>query len=132
MGGRADRREKAVRSALGHAPVAPDGRRCIVLCTNLHRPSPAARAGPRAYWRSVVSERYAAHELSSELSLKAKKRLQDQHRDRIVPFSQSSCATWDKSFTPCTVFYYPFQQALVAYKLSAYFLMNGAVHDGEK
>src|ERR1700693_4570663 len=101
MGGRADRREKAVRSALGHAPVAPDGRRCIVLCTNLHRPSPAARAGPRAYWRSVVSERYAAHELSSELSLKAKKRLQDQHRDRIVPFSQSSCATWDKSFTPC-------------------------------
>jgi GH15 family glucan-1,4-alpha-glucosidase len=32
--------------------------------------------------------------------------------------------------TANTVFYYPVQQALVAYKLGAYFLMNGAVHDG--
>ncbi|MDQ2886889.1 MAG: hypothetical protein M3Y39_12495 [Chloroflexota bacterium] len=32
--------------------------------------------------------------------------------------------------TADTVFYYPVQQALVAYKLSAYFLMNGAVREG--
>src|SRR5450759_1081693 len=33
--------------------------------------------------------------------------------------------------TANTVFYYPAQQALVAYKLSAYFLMNGAVYNGK-
>jgi GH15 family glucan-1,4-alpha-glucosidase len=31
-----------------------------------------------------------------------------------------------------TVFYYPYQQALVAYKLSAYFLMNGQVVNGNQ
>ncbi len=34
--------------------------------------------------------------------------------------------------TANTVFYHPGQQALVAYKLSAYFLMSGAIRDGDQ
>ena len=50
--------------------------------------------------QSVVSEPYTAHELSSELSLEMKERLHDQHRDRIVPSSQSSCANCKKASLP--------------------------------
>src|SRR6266567_363562 len=63
------RREKAVRCPPGHARVAPDGRRWIVLGTNLPWSSPAARTDLRAYWQSVVSERYVGRELSSVSSL---------------------------------------------------------------
>ncbi len=45
------------------------GVKLFTIWTNLHWPSPAARAGPRAYWQLVVNELYAGRELSSEPSL---------------------------------------------------------------
>lgn len=56
---------------------------------------------------------------------------QAAHAREVRLFFHYDFYIWN-DVTANTVFYHPTQKALVGYKLSAYFLMNGAVRDGEQ